>query len=444
MKKTMFVIALVFCLLAAMTTAFAVSGKGTQDNPFRLSTPEELLLLADFPACHFELEKDITFTGTWEPVADFSGSLDGKGHTVTVSAYMAKTNTGFFGTLSGDVKNLTIYANKITIESQGNAGVFAGRCSGSIQNCTALGEFACRSIGSNNITLYSGGLCGALSGKISHSKVNFTSLKYGTATSNNRYLYGGGLCGVSDGTIEQCIHNSAVILSRSYSDIVSYGGLTAKLNQDASISESLNVEISLKDTGSYTSYYAGITYENKGTITNCYSASGKISGYGIANGGTMTNCFYDKTTIGSSSTTCGTPKSTLAMKMEMTYTDWDFENIWAIDESEENPINGGYPYLQFFYEDIVRPITVSTASVSGEHIVIDTKITDVADTYVLHIALYDADGRLCDYMMLPNDRLLKDVFAVFADNDTASYAKIFVWDALNVIEPTADNHLFIN
>ena len=100
--------------------------------------------------------------------------------------------------------------------------------------------------------------------------------------------------------------------------------------------------------------------------------------------------------------------------------------------------NGGYPYLQFFYKDIVRPITVSTASVSGEHIVIDTKITDVADTYVLHIALYDADGRLCDYMMLPNDRLLKDVFAVFADNDTASYAKIFVWDVLNVIEPTAD------
>lgn len=430
MKKTMFVIALVFCLLAAMTTAFAVSGKGTQDNPFRITTEEELLLLADFPDCHFELENDITFTGTWEPVADFSGSLDGKGHTITVSAYMAKTNTGFFGTLSGDVKNLTIYANKIKIESRGNAGVFAGKCSGTIQNCTALGEFACTSYTGS---LYAGGLCGTLSGTISHAKIAFTNLKYVTTSGNN--LYGGGICSVSNGTIEQCMHNSVVILSSSYH--LYYSGLTAKLSQDASISNSMNLEISRSNTGSYT-YYAGITYENEGTITNCYSVCGKSNGYGIANGGTMTNCFYDKTTIGSSSTTCGTPKSTLAMKMEMTYTDWDFENIWAIDESEENPINGGYPYLQFFYEDIVRPITVSTASVSGEHIVIDTKITDVADTYVLHIALYDADGRLCDYMMLPNDRLLKDVFAVFADNDTASYAKIFVWDALNVIEPTAD------
>ena len=431
----MFVTVLVFCLLAAMTTAFAVSGKGTQDNPFRLSTPEELLLLGDFPACHFELENDITFSGTWEPVADFSGSLDGKGHTITVSAYMAKTNTGFFGTLSGDVKNLTIYSNKITIESTGNAGVFAGLCSGSIQNCTALGEFICNT---SQFTLYAGGLCGTLSGNISHSKVNFTSLKYGLSNTNHRNLYGGGLCGVSDGTIEQCIHNSTVILSSSYYINLYYGGLAATLNQDASISNSMNLEISLKDTGSYASHYAGITHENKGTITNCYSASGKISGYGIANGGTMTNCFYDKTTIGSSSTSYGTPKSTLAMKMEMTYTDWDFENIWAIDESEENPINGGYPYLRAFYADVVRPITVSTASVSGEHIVIDTKITDVADTYVFHIALYDADGRLCNYMMLPNDRLLKDVFVVFADDGTATSAKVFVWDALNVIEPTAD------
>jgi hypothetical protein len=41
-------------------------------------------------------------------------------------------------------------------------------------------------------------------------------------------------------------------------------------------------------------------------------------------------------------------------------------------------------------------------------------------------------------MMLPNDRLLKDVFVVFADDGTATSAKVFVWDALNVIEPTAD------
>ena len=90
---------------------FKVSGRGTEANPFRITNEEELLLLADFPECYFELENDVEFTGTWEPIADFSGSFDGKGHTITVSDYMLKTNMGFFGTLSGIVKNLTINAN---------------------------------------------------------------------------------------------------------------------------------------------------------------------------------------------------------------------------------------------------------------------------------------------------------------------------------------------
>ncbi len=97
---------------------------------------------------------------------------------------------------------------------------------------------------------------------------------------------------------------------------------------------------------------AGFVYENdytssyKGKIINCYCV-----GEGVSNGfvcypnysyTTITNCYYDKQVSGVSDTNGGTqPKNTLAMKMKLTYTDWDFENTWGIDSN----INDGYPYL---------------------------------------------------------------------------------------------------
>jgi hypothetical protein len=125
------------------------------------------------------------------------------------------------------------------------------------------------------------------------------------------------------------------------------------------------------------------------------------------------------------------------MKMEMTYKDWDFENVWAIDESEENPINDGYPYLRAFYEDVEKPITISSLSAVNGKLVIDTKITDISDDYTLHIALYDNQNRLCAYLAIPNERQLKDVFVVYPDNGIATYAKIFTWYSTDNIQPVS-------
>lgn len=92
---------------------------------------------------------------------------------------------------------------------------------------------------------------------------------------------------------------------------------------------------------------AGFVYYNDGTITNCYCV-----GEGVGSGfvyswydykGTLTNCYYDKQVSGVSDTYAGSqPKNTLAMKMSATYNDWDFENVWAVEED----INDGYPHLR--------------------------------------------------------------------------------------------------
>ena len=126
------------------------------------------------------------------------------------------------------------------------------------------------------------------------------------------------------------------------------------------------------------------------------------------------------------------------MKMEATYTDWDFENVWGIDESEENPINDGYPYLKAFYTDFKNPATESSISVVNGKLVIDTKITDANDDRIVHIALYGENNKLCGYLIVPNGRELKDVFVVYPDNGEAKFAKVFTWDSIDTMIPVAE------
>lgn len=417
LKSKFLSVFLIVCIIAGIsTTVSAVSGKGNKANPFRISTAEELLLLADFPDCYFELENDIELTETWTPIEDFSGTFDGKGHTITVKAYKAMEYCGFFGTLSGTVKNLTINANEITLTATTNAndntGLIAGQCSGNITACKVKGKATFKADYSGE-TLYAGGICGELSG-----------------------------------TISQSINLAEIILkpynSSYYTYYVYYGGIAYKCTETGTITDSINLESSVT-VSDYPSYvlYGGIAFYNYGNITNCCSAGGKdlttSSKYGISKGGTMTNCYFDKNVFNytSYSDAYGIPKSTLAMKMEATYENWDFDTIWAIDESEENPINNGYPYLRAFYEKGTYPVTASTISSVNGNLIIDCKIKDVSDSHTLHVAFYDADNKLCSYYIIPNDRELKDVFVVTKDDGKAEYAKIFTWSALNMIEPIA-------
>lgn len=447
MKNKILSLMLLLCItLCLPVTSYAVSGKGTESNPFRITTEEELLLLADFPECCFELENNIEFTSTWESVADFSGSFDGKGHTITVSSY---SSYGFFKTLTGTVENLVICSNSLNLSvGSSAAGLLAGTCSGAIKNCKVLGSATFTASYykySPSIDTGVGGICGELteSGTITNSVIQLDTF---VVESNYRHsILAGGICSLSSGSINQCMNlNSSVQCSTyhyndgSYS-FVYYGGIT--YSNTGTISNCLNLESVKSSYPGYTQY-AGISLHNtEGNIDCCYAACNMLSSistkYGVADTGTMTNCYYDKVLFGASSTAYGNPKSTLAMKMEVTYKNWDFENIWAIDESEENPINGGYPYLKVFHTAVALPVTVSSISAVNGKLVIDAKITDISDDYTLHIALYDNQNTLCDYLSIPNERRLKDVFAVYPDNDNAAYAKIFTWYSTDSIEPVS-------
>jgi len=420
MKKKLLSVLTLSLLIALLLSvqAFALGGKGTETNPFRISTEEELLLLHDFPSSHFELENDITLTKDWTPVAEFSGTLDGKGHTIFVpnlpyvsveksgsSSYLFKM--GFFTTLTGVVKNTTYNYNiNFSVPSEHSSdtvqvGFIAHTCKGKISNCKTDGEATISSYPNIDMgqLVYSTNIDAIVENCIVSTPIVFKSLRTTTIMS---VFYG------------EFVYTNAGSITNCYDE-------NMQVNKDGS-STYLRVKL--------------LCESNSGQISNCYSAASVNTTFAYLvnnSSGTVTSCYYDKVLCPEiTDTTSG--KSTIAMKMEATYTDWDFENVWAIDDSEENPINNGYPYLISQYGENTAPNTSSTAYIANGNIVLDTKIRNTSTADILHVALYDESNMLIGYIVVPNERLLTDVVTVFEDNG-ASFAKVFTWSDLESIEP---------
>lgn len=58
--------------------------------------------------------------------------------------------------------------------------------------------------------------------------------------------------------------------------------------------------------------------------------------------GSCEDCFWDTQTSGVATSPGGTGRTTVQMKTQATFTNWDFVNVWGIDAG----INDGYPYLR--------------------------------------------------------------------------------------------------
>jgi len=134
---------LVIALLTAVGTLFVGASGGVTE----IDTEEELLAITDG---NYKLTKNLTVSAS---VPAFTGTLDGNGHTVTVSSPL-------FTTLSGEVKNLTL-KGKITTDSASPVGALANTVSGnlSLDNLTSeVSITAPKAVGV-------GGFIGAVSGK---------------------------------------------------------------------------------------------------------------------------------------------------------------------------------------------------------------------------------------------------------------------------------------
>lgn len=221
------------------------------ENVIKISTAEQLALIGkdeNYPLDgQYELDADIenvttTIGQTDETYPDvFTGTFDGKGHTVTLDINAEKTYQGFIGSISGaTIKNLVV-KGKITSTRGWVAGITPKMVNSTIENCGVEVDIKLTDITASNI--------GEITG---YSETSTIKNCYASGSISGKIRYCGGITGqIQKKTdIENC-YNTADI-STTLTSAQRVGGIAGYANT----------------TSAYTS-----------DITNCYN-SGVITGSG--------------------------------------------------------------------------------------------------------------------------------------------------------------------
>ncbi|MDO5399328.1 MAG: Ig-like domain-containing protein [bacterium] len=311
MRKLMAVIIctiLVFSGVVVPSEAAALDGAGTELNPYMITNEAQLRMISDFPDAYWRLASDIVLTDNWAAVGttgdDFTGTLDGNGYkitgfNVTVSYGQDSKEGGFIEYNYGTIKNLRLEGSVTTARPSGGFLVFSNH--GTIENCSTAGT-------------------------LTNENTRWTNADVG------------GMACYNNGVIKNCYSRVKMIRNKYVS------GGTNDLTE-----------------------MAGFVSTNQGTIINCYAACEMSWPYSIGasyiphgfvgyadtkNGGSAEGCYYDKELSGCSDSTMANGRSTVAMKMQAGYANWDFKDIWTMDEN----VNDGYPYLQV-ERSVARKVT---------------------------------------------------------------------------------------
>ena len=298
MKKKFLTFLLALCLVMALVpmTAFAEEtplfggGTGTQEDPWLITSQEDLIALAEFlnsgnaetfdtenagvGNCHgyyFKQTADIDLTGvTWEPIGYsgsyyFAGNYDGGGHSITNAVSTGKVDPEGFAT----------------------AGIFGWVAFGSVENLHVKNaNFV--ATGQNNYS-YVGGIAGVCYGSsIKNCSVENSSLE---SRRNNNNNCAGSIVGYSTGgTFEKCAAENNQIRTMAYG-----GGFVGEVDDDPDYGAGKSTftncyganctVISETDDSQGTSFsggFAGEITDSTLTIQNCYVYQATLSTVGNA------------------------------------------------------------------------------------------------------------------------------------------------------------------
>lgn len=211
---TVFSLALLSCLLPG-TEAAAISGSGTAESPYVITSAAELQAVNDDLDAYYVLGNNISLSGqSFEPLGNewdgpFTGTLDGRGFTVS---YLTVNRTdlkyaGLFGYMEGTVQNLKL--DNINISGGRYAGGVAGAVGvgGLITGCEVMSGSV--SVSGSPMEMAAGGITGLCEGTVTRCSNGASVMATHQAKVDN---YAGGIIGYlrSDITVEQC-HNSGYV-----------------------------------------------------------------------------------------------------------------------------------------------------------------------------------------------------------------------------------------
>ena len=322
------------CISTPLIDPICPEGDGTDINPYLIASLNNLvwMQLNSTTFKYYLQTNDIDASETvlwesgkgWEPF-QFQGSYNGN--------------------------NFMIYGLHINRPEEDYVGLFYSFHYGKIIN---LGLVNVNIIGKNNV--------GALSGNMwdSHFSNCYSS---GTVIGNNKV---GGLIGIIVGSYSSVASNNYTNSTVTGNDYV--GGIVGWCNM--SIKESFS-------TGSITgnNYIGGLLGYAQGNVTNCYSSSnivgnqvigglvgaldetkilysysigevtgnslvGGLLGSKVENNGTISYSYWNTETSGQDTSAGGMGFTTAEMLQQNSFTNWNFIDIWSINE------NVSYPYLK--------------------------------------------------------------------------------------------------
>ncbi len=242
--------------------AMGMPGEGSPEDPFQISTVEDLQLMAADLNAHYILVNDIdaSATATWNPVAGspgvyrgfepigdigwtvrFRGSLDGQGFLIQ-NLYVNRPDearNGLFGYIEAGATVQNLGLSDVTVIGGQRTGGLAGENHGLIQRVFTTGyvqgAWATGGlVGENNMS-------GIIENTYSHASLSISN-------------YGGGLVGANRGTIQYSLSSGAVI-----GPTWAQGGLVGQMSGQGEVQhsfwdiESSGVNASAAGTGKTTS-----------------------------------------------------------------------------------------------------------------------------------------------------------------------------------------------
>ena len=278
MKITQKISGAALALSLALCSSYGFSGgEGTEENPWLISTPQELASLSQYTGeagagKYFSLSNDITFSE-----ADFAAGGDFYNEGKLWAPIGTSENDPFRGHLNG--RNFTISGLKINRSGEANVGLFGVISGSTIRDLVIIYASQASSVD------YTGGLSA-----IAESATALNVKVKGSLSTSDTYGVAGGIFGNTRG--ETVLSSCAVegTISGNYSqwgNSASVGGLVGKNNGPLEVNY-CQVDATINNT-----YTGGgiIGYDcHNSQITGC-QVTGEITGTGYL-GGIIGNTYY--------------------------------------------------------------------------------------------------------------------------------------------------------
>lgn len=267
----------VLAVTMSVQAQFSGSGSGTADDPYLITTEDDLFDVRNNLSAHYKLMNDLDLTEWiaeespkqgWDPISTFTGVFDGNGKTISGLTISRSTlsDIGLFGaTTNANIKDLCL--NMPSVEGNADVGALVGKATNtSFSNITLISPYVKGS--SSDV----GSLAGSYSGTIDgNTKIYNPTVEGGSIV--------GGLVGISSSS--NAIENVELVNPH-----VTGGEYTGGLIGYASL-HSINNNI-IKNpkiqggnrTGGIVGYWKANTsnYNNSNSINNNILLGGKIEG----------------------------------------------------------------------------------------------------------------------------------------------------------------------